>query len=315
MTPIDSQDLGFGITCIDTAYSRPGLAACYLIEQDGKAAFIDTGTYYTVPLLLKQLEKQGLTSKDVQYVIPTHVHLDHAGGAGELMRHCPNAKLVIHPRGATHMIDPARLKAGATAVYGEEAFKAQLGDLIPVEESRVMSAPDQTKIDLNGRELLILDTPGHASHHFCLYDAISEGIFTGDTFGVAYPELAAESGPYIFPPTTPVQFNPEDWVASVDRLLSLDPKRMYLTHYGMVTDVDTLAETLMRRIVEFANLARQYREADEPTAGLKLALTERMIRDVQSAGNPLADDEIQRLLAMDIDLNAQGLSVWLERIS
>lgn len=313
MTPIEPQDLGFGITCIDTAYTRPGLAACYLIEQDGKAAFIDTGTYYSLPWLLKVLESKGLSTDDVLYVIPTHVHLDHAGGAGELMQHCAQAQLVIHPRGATHMIDPSRLKAGAMAVYGEEAFKSELGDLIPIDESRVISAPDNTRIDFNGRELLILDTPGHASHHFCIYDTVSHGIFTGDTFGVAYPELASEFGPYIFPPTTPVQFNPDAWLASVDRLLGLNPDRMYLTHYGMVTEVEDLGAMLKQRIGEFATLARQHQNSDNPEAELKKILTSEMTKAVQEAGNPLNDADIGELLAMDIDLNAQGLHVWMQR--
>ena len=313
MKNIASEDLGFGITCIDTGYERPGLAACYLIEHQGAAAFIDTGTYYSVPHLLETLESKGLSPSMVEYVIPTHVHLDHAGGAGELMRHCPNARMVIHPRGARHMIDPSRLKAGAMAVYGEAAFKSQLGDLIAVPEDHVIKAPDESRVELNGRELVFLDTPGHASHHFCIYDPMSEGLFTGDTFGVAYPELASANGPYIFPPTTPVQFDPEAWLASVDRLLSLNPKRMYLTHYGMVTDIKNLATQLKRRIQEYADLARSL-GADEAKKNLESRLTERTTREVQAAGNPLSDEEIGRLINMDMNLNAQGLGVWLERL-
>lgn len=315
MTPIASQDLGYGITCLDTEYSRPGLAACYLMVENGKAAFIDTGTFFSVPGLLNALTEQGLTPSDVEFIIPTHVHLDHAGGAGELMRHCPNARLVAHPRGAPHLIDPARLKAGALAVYGEAAFEAELGDLIPVPKERVISAPDQTRVALCGRELLFLDTPGHASHHFCVYDDASRGCFTGDTFGIAYPELAGSDGPYLFPPTTPVQFNPTAWHDSLDKLLALDPERMYLTHYGMVTNIPELAKTLKRRINEYAELALARREEPDPKTAIEAALADQMSTEIQAAGNSLQRDQILELLAMDLDLNAQGLTVWLQRQS
>lgn len=229
------------------------------------------------------------------------------------MRHCPNARMVVHPRGATHMIDPSRLKAGAMAVYGEASFRSELGDLVATPEERVTIADDGLCIDLNGRKLVMLDTPGHASHHLCVYDVDSQGFFTGDTFGVAYPELASPAGAYIFPPTTPVQFKPEAWLQSIDRLLSYKPQRMYLTHYGMVTKIAPLAADLKRRIREFAALARSHSQDDDPTEPLKQALSDQMTAAVQQGGSQLPVDEIHRLLALDIDLNAQGLAVWLKR--
>ena len=120
------------ISCIDTLYQRPGLAACYFIESAGEAAFIDTGTAHAVPMLMQLLALKGLVPSQVKYVIPTHVHLDHAGGAGQLLQRLPEAQLVVHPQGARHLVDPARLIAGASAVYGEEKFKALYGDLLPI---------------------------------------------------------------------------------------------------------------------------------------------------------------------------------------
>jgi glyoxylase-like metal-dependent hydrolase (beta-lactamase superfamily II) len=136
------QDLGDGIYCIDTDLYRPHMAACYLVREGDAAAFIDTGTYHTIPLLMEILADLGLDASNVQYVIPTHVHLDHAGGAGELMARCPNASLIVHPKGAPHMIDPSRLQAGATAVYGEEGFAKDYGKLIPIPVERVIKADD-----------------------------------------------------------------------------------------------------------------------------------------------------------------------------
>ena len=136
------QELAHQVTCIDTEYQRPGLAACYLIESEGEAAFIDTGTSHTVPLLMSVLEIKGIAPGQVKYVIPTHVHLDHAGGTGELMRRLPEASMVIHPYGARHMLDPSKLAAGATAVYGEEKFKRDFGELVPVDEERSIEVAD-----------------------------------------------------------------------------------------------------------------------------------------------------------------------------
>ena len=148
-------EYGSGITCIDTMYKQPGYAACYLLEQNNRAAFIDTGTGNSVPLLLETLKQKNINIDDVDYVIPTHVHLDHAGGAGLLMKELPNAKLVIHPRGAPHMIDTNKLIMGATAVYGKEKFKEYFGEVIAINKDRVISADDNFEIKLANRTLKI----------------------------------------------------------------------------------------------------------------------------------------------------------------
>ncbi len=215
-----AQTLPNGITCIDTGYHRPALAACYLIEQGDQAAFVDSGTTRTVPKLLELLASRDIPRESIAYVMPTHVHLDHAGGAGELMRHLPNAKLVVHPRGARHMVDPSKLVAGATAVYGEAVFRENFGELVPVPEERVLLAVDGLRLDLNGRILLFRDTPGHARHHYSIFDEASRGFFTGDVFGLSYQEVDCASGPFLFPTTTPVQFDPAAWHKSLDLLLS-----------------------------------------------------------------------------------------------
>ncbi len=220
------------ITCVDTGYFRPRLAACYLIEQGDQAAFVDTGTSRTTPRLLELLRIRSIVPESVAYVMPTHVHLDHAGGAGALMSQLPNAKLVVHPRGARHMIDPSKLIAGAKAVYGDAAFRERFGEIIAVPEERVVIANDGFTLDLNGRSLLFLDTPGHARHHYSIFDGISKGFFTGDVFGLSYREFDTAAGAFIFPTTTPVQFDPDAWHASLDRLLSYAPELMFLTHFG-----------------------------------------------------------------------------------
>lgn len=303
----------YGISCIDTMYVQAGHAACYLIIHNGRAAFIDTGTGNTVPYLLEVLTQKNLCLEDVDYVIPTHVHLDHAGGAGLLMSKLPNAKLVIHPRGAAHMVNPQKLIIGATAVYGEEKFKQCFGEVLPIDEQRVIVAKDNKSLELAGRELRFIDTPGHARHHFCIYDKFSEGIFTGDTFGLSYRELDDKDGAFILPTTTPVQFEPDAWQNSLTRLLSFNPKNMYLTHFGRITEVERLAQELRSDINQYAEIAQKLLHADDRRKKIINALT-KFLQQRLSNRNVTADMEAQtRFLRPDLELNAAGLEVWLDR--
>ena len=303
----------YGISCIDTMYVQAGHAACYLMIHNGRAAFIDTGTGNTVPYLLDVLKQKNLCLEDVDYVIPTHVHLDHAGGAGLLMSKLPNAKLVIHPRGAAHMVNPQKLIIGATAVYGEENFKQCFGEVLPIDEQRVIVAKDNSSLELAGRELRFIDTPGHARHHFCIYDEFSEGIFTGDTFGLSYRELDDKDGAFILPTTSPVQFEPDAWQNSLTRLLSFNPKNMYLTHFGRITEVERLAQELRSDINQYAEIAQKLLHADDRRKKIINALT-KFLQQRLSNRNVTADMEAQtRFLRPDLELNAAGLEVWLDR--
>jgi len=309
-----SQDLPHGITTIDTGYCRPGFDASHLLVEKGQAALVDVGTAFSVPRLLQVLETKGIAREAVRYVMVTHVHLDHAGGAGSLLRYLPNAQLVAHPRGAPHLIDPAKLIAGATAVYGEERFNALYGEIVPVAAERVITAPDNLELRLNGRPLLFLDTPGHARHHYCIYDAASRGMFSGDTFGLSYRDFDSEKGPFIFPTTTPVQFDPKALHASIERLLSFNPARMYLTHYGCVEIVPRLADELHVMIDAFVGLAREAAaEGEDRHAMLVAGLNRLLLSALQAHDCGLPQARMRELLAVDVELNAQGLEIWLNK--
>ncbi len=303
-----------GITCIETGYQRPGLAACYLLQEGEVAALIDTGTPFTVPTIMALLAHRGLRPDQVRYVIPTHVHLDHAGGAGRLMRELPEARLVIHPFGARHMIDPSKLAAGAKAVYGEAQFARDFGRLEPVDPERVIEAGDDRVLALGPRTLRFLDTPGHARHHLCVWDEQSRGFFTGDTFGIAYPELATDQGPFMLLPSTPVQFDPDAWHATLDRLMAFRPERMYLTHYGMVERPGERVGYLHQAIDSYVAMARALGDSgDERLPLLREELRKQLQEQLRKHGCSLPQAEIDRLLALDLDLCAQGLDVWLKR--
>lgn len=300
-----------GIHCIDTGMQRPGFDAAWLLVDSGRAAFIDCGTSHSVPLLLQALEATGLPPEAVDWLVLTHVHLDHAGGAGALLEHLPRARLLVHPRGAPHMIDPARLVAGATAVYGRAEMARTYGRLVPVAAARVVVANDGDRIRVGSRELLCADTPGHARHHICLFDAHSASWFTGDTFGIAYRELEGAQGRFIIPSSSPVQFEPEALKASIARLMAAQPQAMHLTHYGTVHQPAPLAAALCEQIDAMVALALASTPGPDRQAMLEQALAGYYGQRAERAG--LERTAALQALAIDITLNAQGLVCWLER--
>ena len=308
------QALPHGIHVIDTGFHRPLFDASFLIVEDGRAAFIDTGTNHAVPRLLAALAAAGVEPAAVDWLIVTHVHLDHAGGAGLLMQSLPNAKLVVHPRGSRHMVDPSVLFEGARAVYGDAEMARSYGTLVPVPAARVLATHDGLTLPLAGRPLHFIDTPGHARHHHAIWDERSRGFFTGDTFGLSYREFDVDGRAWLTPTSTPVQFEPEPLKASVQRMLGLAPEWLYLTHFGRVGDVPRLGGLMLEQIDALVAMARQCQgSGPERHAELRRGLAQTYRDRLRQHGCTLADATVIELLEMDIELNAQGLAVWLDR--
>jgi glyoxylase-like metal-dependent hydrolase (beta-lactamase superfamily II) len=306
------QTLPHGLRVIDTGFERASFDAAYLIVENGRAAFIDTGTNDSVPRLLATLEQNGVAPDAVDWVIATHVHLDHAGGVGLLMQQLPHARLLVHPQGRPHLIKPRLLSQSAQAVYGEEASARLYGQIVPVPAARTLASEDGMRIDLAGRELQILHTPGHAAHHHCVFDARSGTVFTGDTFGLSYREFDSAAGPWLLPTTTPVQFDPPRLHESIARIAALPATRIALTHYGPVEgDIAVFAASLHEQVDEMVALAESLRSAHDRHDALKQALAARYVQRARAHGCTLAKADILDLLALDIELNAQGLGVWL----
>ena len=311
------QRLAHGINVIDTGFQRALFDASYLLIDDGRAAFIDTGTNHSVPRLLVALDAAGLARDAVDFVIVTHVHLDHAGGAGALMQQLPGARLVVHPHGAPHMIDPARLTAGARAVYGDAEVARSYGDVLGVPAERVLRTHDGMVLMLAGRPLKFIDTPGHARHHHCIWDERSGGFFTGDTFGLSYREFDTAQGPWLLPTTTPVQFEPEALRTSVARMLAFAPECMYLTHYGRVgggaAEVRRLADLLLTQMDAMVALALALPHDEHRHAAMAAGFGAIYRDSLRAHGCTLPAEHIDALLALDLELNAQGMTVWLNR--
>jgi hydroxyacylglutathione hydrolase len=309
----DITDYEFGISAIDAGYVRPRLAAVHLIVEGGRAALVDSGSNASLPRVLSALEAKGLGPESVDWLILTHIHLDHAGGAGALMARLPNARLAVHPRGARHMADPSRLVEGVRAVYGAEATRRRYGDILPVPAPRIVETPDSLVLGLAGRELLFVDTPGHARHHVCIVDRKSGHVFAGDTFGLSYRELDVGPRQFAFPTTTPVQFDPPALHRSIDRLMSFQPGAIYVTHYGQVREPERLGADLHRLIDAHVALALAQRDAGPRRhALLAQGITGILLDEARRQGWTLPAERLLEIFDTDIELNAQGLASWLD---
>jgi len=299
------------VVTIDTHYDdRDDLAAAYLLTGGDEVAFVETNTAFAVPRLLGALQAAGRSPEDVRYIAITHIHLDHAGGAGQLMAACPHATLLAHPKAARHAIDPSRIVKGATEVYGEEPFARLYGEVIAVAEERVRILDDGETVHLGDRPLTAWHTRGHANHHLVLHDPAADTVFTGDAFGLLYPSLQRH-GPFVVPSTTPTDFDPEAAHASVDRIADLGTTWLHPTHFGRHARVPALSDQLHRLLDGHAAIVDRA-DAD----GLEGAALDEACLDgvwalfdahLEAAG--LGGDAAARAqLHFDALLNAQGLA-------
>lgn len=305
------------VTCIDSHYVSPEKAAVFMVVEGDRVAFVDNNTNRAVPHLLEALTNQGLTTEQVEYLIVTHVHLDHAGGTAELLKHCPNATVLAHPKAARHLVDPSRLVAGAKVVYGEAEFDDLYGIIEGVPEDRIRIMEDGEKLDWGSRSLTFIYTKGHASHHFSIYDSGSDGVFAGDAFGLARTSEARPGIPFTVCSSSPPEFDPEEARLSVQKILDTGAARIFLTHFGAFDDMGTRAKHLLRSIDQMEAIGRDAAALDHAGDDL-LAYCEGRVAEVfqehlQWCGveDPEGDFE---WLAGDAFLNALGLRFYAERL-
>jgi glyoxylase-like metal-dependent hydrolase (beta-lactamase superfamily II) len=301
------------IVTIDADYIRPGLAACYLVIENGRAAFVETGTTNSVSHLLQALKNAGLAPDAVDYVLLTHVHLDHAGGAGALMQHLPQAKCVVHPRGARHLADPSKLIAGAKEVYGAGRFAELYGEIPPIPAQRIVEVSDGAHLSLGGRDFEFIHTPGHALHHYCIVDRAARVLFSGDTFGIAYREFDTAQGAFIFVTTTPVQFDPIAAHESIDRIMSYAPRAIYPTHFDRLEGVERLAADLRADLDATTAIARKHVMAERRVQRIQTDLFVHLSARLDAHGDRHDAAFRHALLDFDVELNALGLDVWLNK--
>ena len=313
MSSLKPTSIGPRIVTIDADYIRPGLAASYLVIENGRAAFVETGTTHSLPRLLSALERANVAPDAVDYVLLTHVHLDHAGGAGALMQHLPRAKCVVHPRGARHMADPSKLIAGAKEVYGAARFMQLYGEIPHIPASRIVEVNDGAHLELGGRDFEFIHTPGHALHHYCVVDRAARVIFTGDTFGIAYREFDTADGAFVFATTTPVQFDPVAAHASIDRIMSYAPRAIYPTHFDRLEGVERLATDLHADLDAVVAIARNAKTVPNRVQRIQSELFEHLSTRLDRHGDRHDAAARHALLDFDIELNTQGLDHWLNQ--
>lgn len=305
-------DYEHGITAIDSGLLRPGMAAAYLVDAGSRLVVVDTGINRSVERILETVKSRGRDLDEITHVVVTHVHLDHAGGAGQLMGRLPRAELLAHPRAARHLADPSRLEASARRVYGDPVFDATYGRLQPIDESRIRIMEDGEGLDIGERHFRFMDTPGHARHHFVVWDEASRGWFTGDTFGISYRDTDTANGAMIFPTTTPTQFEPAEMIRSIDRIMDTEPEHVYLTHFGRVSDLPRLAEQLKNGVRFLDSLATRYAEAAERGRLIESRMMDWMIELARGHGCTLEEARLKDVFINDARLNTQGLEFMLD---
>ncbi|MEP6618468.1 MAG: MBL fold metallo-hydrolase [bacterium] len=225
----------------------PGVVAAYLITDPAGHTLIETGPGSTLPDLERALTAAGAQLGDIAQLLVTHIHLDHAGAAGSLLRRIPDARLFVHPLGAFHMIDPSRLLMSATRIYGER-MDALWGAFEPCPTERVVDLEDGTEITCGNRTLQVLHTPGHALHHIAFHDPERHTIFTGDVGGVRL-----QGASYVRPPTPPPDIDVEAWHTSVKRMRDLAPLALDLTHFGRFTNPQPHFDDLLFRLDDWTS--------------------------------------------------------------
>jgi glyoxylase-like metal-dependent hydrolase (beta-lactamase superfamily II) len=298
------------IRTIDCHYIQAGFAASFLVQEEGEAYFVETNTIHAVPFLLKALREEGIEREGVRWIAVTHVHLDHAGGAFALLEACPEAMVLAHPRAAKHLIDPCKLVASAKKVYGEKAFERLYGDIQPVPADRVRILEDGEELLFHGSKLRCIYTRGHANHHFCLLDPILAGIFTGDSFGLAYPFLQ-RNGLFIFPSTSPTDFDPIAAKESLKLILFAGANRAFLTHFGELRDLKAAGEQLLEHLNFSEGLYWQAKSGKEEFEVLRSRFEAELKNNfaiLASKAGLILTSEDWRLMETDLRLNAEGIA-------
>lgn len=290
----------------------PVRTGTYILDE-AELTLVETGPSPSVAYIKEGLTALGFSLDQVKNIIVTHIHLDHAGGAGLLLKSCPNATVIVHERGARHLSAPEKLAAGARAIYGE-SFDELYAPIVPVPEDRMLIKREDDTLQIGAdRILTFLDTPGHSRHHFSIYDPVSNGIFTGDTVGVRYELLARDGIDFFLPSTTPNHFDPVAMRESIERIRNMNVERIYFGHFGMTEKVDLALDQVLDWLGVFVGLG------EEVFAGGKGydVLAERMEACVkshlQTLGVP-AKHDVDAIIHLDMQVSALGLIDYLQKV-
>jgi glyoxylase-like metal-dependent hydrolase (beta-lactamase superfamily II) len=296
-----------GVTAIDTMMiDRPQVTSAYLVEAD-EPALVETGPTNSVPAVVEGLRSIGVGPADLAHVVLTHIHLDHAGGAGALAPHFPRATIWVHERGAPHLADPTRLVSSAERIYGAEGLARMFGTVEPVPVDRLRAVGDAYRIDLGNRALTTIYTPGHASHQVCLVDSRTGGLFTGDALGVFLPDVGV-----LRPATPPPEFDLELAIASVGKVRAASPPMLLFSHYGPAADVEELCALAVERLERWTDVVRRAMPASPDARAVAAVLRRETADETRLAEERGADVERYEFLS-SYEMNAAGILRYLEK--
>jgi glyoxylase-like metal-dependent hydrolase (beta-lactamase superfamily II) len=246
-----------GVGVLDLNFmGHAGAIASGVLEGPGGLAIVDPGPASTLDGLRAALGARGASLAQVRAVLATHIHLDHFGAAGAIVRENPLVDVYVHERGTPHLVDPSRLVASARRLYGDEMDRLW-GEVAPVPASNVRTLRGGERLVVAGREVLVAYTPGHASHHVSYFDVQSGTAFTGDVGG-----MRVGRAKYAMPPTPPPDIDVELWEESVERIRQWRPRALFLTHFGLVDSPEQHLADLVEHLRWFAALVRESLQRD-----------------------------------------------------
>lgn len=298
---IDGFDLG-----------KPARTGTYVVDEQD-LTLVETGPSPSVKYVKEGLVSLGFSLTDVKYIIVTHIHLDHAGGAGLLIKDCPNAKVVVHPKGARHLIDPKKLAAGARAVYGE-SFAELFDPIVPVPEEKLLIKGEEDELKIGPEcTLEFLDTPGHAKHHFSIYDPISNGIFTGDTVGIRYDQLIRDGIDFFLPSTSPNHFDPSAMQKAIIRIKDMNVDRIYYGHFGMTQEIEKALDQASYWLEVFVEEGEKAFGAGEGYAEIATRLSYQVKEHLRGLGVP-DNHDVYILINLDMQVSALGIIDYFQKI-
>jgi glyoxylase-like metal-dependent hydrolase (beta-lactamase superfamily II) len=241
-----------GLDYIDLKFlGRPEIIATAILHGTAGAALIDPGPSTTLPTLTTELSRKGIRFDDVRQILLTHIHLDHAGGAGSIAAKHPHIQVTVHARGAPHLADPSKLLSSAGRLYGQDMDRLW-GEVAPIPQERLQIVIGGETLTVAGREIKVEYTPGHASHHVSYFDTASRVAFVGDTAGIR-----RGSGAYVMPPTPPPDIDIEAWHDSEKKILAWDPDTLFLTHFGPYQGAWQHMQGLFENLAEWSRVARR----------------------------------------------------------
>lgn len=298
---IDGFDLGIA--------NRTGT---YVINED-ELTLIETGPSPSIKYIEKGLDALGLSLDQVKYIIVTHIHLDHAGGAGLLVKKCPNATVIVHSRGIRHLEDPKKLMAGARAVYGD-SFSELFDPVLPIDKDRLLVKEEGDTLKIGPDcTLTFHDTPGHAKHHFSVYDPVSNGMFTGDTVGIRYAQLVGDGIDLFLPSTSPNHFNPNDMHDSINRMIEMNLDRIYYGHFGMTENPQAALKQVAGWLDVFMEISEEVISEEK---GYDV-LSEQLLNRVRSYLRDLSvpdGHEVYVLINLDMQVSSLGIIDYFQKI-